>query len=341
MNANSNHIDMNLEQFEFILNKFSKLGITTVMISGGEPCIHPQITKMIETTKKSGFRVGLVTNGTCLNEAIISSVKENDGFIQVSVDALDEESYIKSRGINKLKDMLHNIDLIIENEVEFSLSSTFNDATIKQVQNIVEFALKKNIYTLHFCSLVPSDRCKKNDLKMSNLLDALTYLYHVQIKKFLQIQIGCIESIVRNIIYPNEYPYYCNCMAGKNIEICADGIIMQCGAMYTTNEDKIQNNQNIFNDSDILEKNCFGAVSVCEVDHCKECEIKFICKGGCRAIAYQTYGSLYDKLPICEEMRSIITMIKEDYNNGRMDNYVKYLKLVDSINDSNSQIRYF
>lgn len=341
MNANSNHIDMTLEQFEFILKKFSKLGITTVMISGGEPCIHPQITKMIETARNRGFGVGLVTNGTYINEEIIRSVKANDGFIQVSVDALDEDSYVKSRGSNKLQDLFFNIDLLIGNDINFSLSSTFNDITIKQVQKIVEFALMKKIHTLHFCFLVPSDRCKKNDLKMNNLLDALTYLYHEQIEKYLQIQIGYIETIIRNIIYPNEYPYYCNCMAGKNIEICADGRIMQCGAMYKTCEEEHQCIHNIYDDEDVLEGNCFQAVSVCEVEHCKECEIKYICKGGCRAIAYQTNGSLYDKLPICEEMRYFIDRIREDQRKGKLDNYMKYLKLVDSISDKNSQIRYF
>jgi len=76
--------------------------------------------------------------------------------VQVSVDSVDKENYIQSRGIDRLDSVLHNIKQMLKYDIPISLSNTLNYFTVPRIRQVVEFAMKNSIHTLHFCFLIPS-----------------------------------------------------------------------------------------------------------------------------------------------------------------------------------------
>lgn len=85
-------------------------GVKSVMISGGEPLMHPELKEIIENVKSRGMRIELNTNGFLLHKntwILDSDVDE----IVISIDAPEKNEYHRVRGANKLDLVLDNIRL--------------------------------------------------------------------------------------------------------------------------------------------------------------------------------------------------------------------------------------
>jgi radical SAM protein with 4Fe4S-binding SPASM domain len=346
MNANKDLSSMTFGQFKHVIDCLIEFGIKNIMLSGGEPCLHPDIIPMIQYIAAKGLKIGLVTNGTIINKELVECIFANNVIVQISIDAMDSDNYILSRGIDRLNQVVENIKLLNKNDIIVTMSITLNNATISEVKKVVDFALSNQIHTLHYGFLVPSDRCKENNMTMDQLFDALICLYEVQINKYLHIQIDFVENYVRAIVNKNKNPYYCNSMSCNNMEIQPNGDIYQCGALETIMQKTLEKPINIFNQDNVQIMNRIKSewktIGVYDIPDCKDCNVKYVCKGGCRAIVYQTFGNLYGTQPLCNELQKFISVIIKDYESGKLNSYIKYLGIVDNpLNDNSGYMKYF
>lgn len=69
---------------------------------GGEPMLHPKAVELMEYAKKSGAKIGLITNGSRFTEESSRRLLEvGIDMIEFSVDAADQETYsIVRKGLN-------------------------------------------------------------------------------------------------------------------------------------------------------------------------------------------------------------------------------------------------
>jgi len=69
------------------LDKLAKLGTTAVIISGGEPMMHPDIDKIIARIRKHGMLTCMITNGYLLTrDRILGLNKAGLEYMQISID---------------------------------------------------------------------------------------------------------------------------------------------------------------------------------------------------------------------------------------------------------------
>lgn len=89
---------MKLAVFNKIADEAGKFG-AMIRISGtGEPFLNPYMMDEIEYVKRAGAHVGIITNGSLLDEEKITRIlKAEADAIEFSVDAMDEEHYKKMR----------------------------------------------------------------------------------------------------------------------------------------------------------------------------------------------------------------------------------------------------
>jgi len=92
-----------------ILHEAYTLGVRGVVFKGGgEPALHPELDIIIRKAKTLGFEIGVVTNGTRLNNLAPVYLAMCD-YVRISVDAIDETTRIDIHGVDDFRDLKASI----------------------------------------------------------------------------------------------------------------------------------------------------------------------------------------------------------------------------------------
>lgn len=77
-----------------------------VFEGGGEPTLHPDFNKLVQSAKENNLAVGLITNGTVrLDEVVLRNLE----WIRVSLDASNTDEYLSLKGVDCFERVLSNI----------------------------------------------------------------------------------------------------------------------------------------------------------------------------------------------------------------------------------------
>lgn len=104
------------ELLNLILNEAKKLSIPSIVLSGGEPTLHPRISDIVKKVGMAGFlNIWLITNGFKLNnETLLETITDIPlTCLSVSLDAATPETYKKIRG-GDLNIIERNIELFLK-----------------------------------------------------------------------------------------------------------------------------------------------------------------------------------------------------------------------------------
>ncbi len=97
-NKNSSNFDyrqmLSIESIMSLIADMKRIGVKAVEVTGGgEPLAHKYKYKMFEELFNAGFDVGLVTNGTLLDDDLANLLAPNLTWMRVSIDAATPQSY--------------------------------------------------------------------------------------------------------------------------------------------------------------------------------------------------------------------------------------------------------
>lgn len=96
------------EELYPVFEKFAEYGASSVMVSGGEPTLNPELSQIIDDIHHLGMGVELNTNGTLLAKRYFLYDKSIEALI-VSIDGLSDKDYKAVRGLNKFTEVCQNI----------------------------------------------------------------------------------------------------------------------------------------------------------------------------------------------------------------------------------------
>ena len=339
MDADNGQRGYSIEQFQSILRFLKDAATKTVIFSGGEPCTHPLLPSFIEQASEQGISVGIATNGSIIHQSLIDCFVKNNVFLQISVDTIRDSIFSKVRGKDIVSTISNNIQVLLNQHVPIALSCTLSDINCDYVIEVCEFAKKNNIQTIHFGPLIPTARCNRYNLSFSRYYETCIQLYQYQMSNYLDIRIDIIEELVGLISNMNynlcDTPiYYCNAMAGKNVEIDIEGNVRQCGLIEPQHSFNIFESTNIEPVSSQVYSGVFNVINevpVGDIPLCTRCEYSFVCRGGCRACAFQISGNAYGEIPYCGDIKRLIDVIQNDFRRGKLDNYICFLNLMRKI----------
>lgn len=87
-NFTQNGVDISVSDFKFALDQLK--GVTpAIILSGGEPFLHPEITELIALALNKKFLVTVTTNGTLIGQhkQFLKSAIRNGLFVQITYDS--------------------------------------------------------------------------------------------------------------------------------------------------------------------------------------------------------------------------------------------------------------
>ena len=121
---------MSFETFKKTVDEFYAIGGLKLMISGGEPLLHPQIWEFLEYARKKPFRIVLLTNGLLIGEKEAERLRGLVDEVQVSIDGI--EGHKRLRGVS-VEAAIEAVKRLVKAGVDVSVS------TMVTKYNLAEF----------------------------------------------------------------------------------------------------------------------------------------------------------------------------------------------------------
>jgi len=164
-------ICLTFEDIKGLLNELSEHGKWRISITGGEPLLWKELSRLIELLYNLQFPFSLTTNGNC-NENIITSIPLylwKNGTVHISIDGNSEiHNYLRG------KDSFENALFFMEKIDNFVPKVAVNTVLFTNpeiwIKNLLDILMKRNIHHWSIISPVKNGRWHEIDEKLCTTL---------------------------------------------------------------------------------------------------------------------------------------------------------------------------
>ena len=147
---------------------------TTVILSGGDPLMHPQIDEILSALRGRGLHWAILTNGLVYNDDL-----DGCSYINLSLDGATRETYRRVRGVDTFERVMGNIERYVGRypNVPIMLDSTISTLNMNELPDLLRIAsqlkVEINFQTVHtFDDLMPTNEDWKRILPMATQVQA-------------------------------------------------------------------------------------------------------------------------------------------------------------------------
>lgn len=208
--------DINIEKDLMlkVLNQCKKMGVMTVIFSGGEPMLHPHFCEFLRYAKDLDFNVTILTNLTLLNDEIIEVLKyKHASCVNVSLYSMNSEVHDSITTIKgSYEKTKNNILKLIDNNIPVQINCPIMKQNRDSFSDVIRWGqANKCAVVTDYVIMARSDRTT------DNLENRLT-------KNDLR---GVIEQIAQN-----NYIFKANIENEKPFEAVPEGRV--CGVGLST-----------------------------------------------------------------------------------------------------------
>ncbi|HDS45130.1 MAG TPA: radical SAM protein [Methanomicrobia archaeon] len=210
-------LDMLRAICEDFLNTDFPLPESTIILSGGEPMLHPNFIEACCIVRKLNGHITLSTNGILLSQ-YIHTFQKNDG-IQVSVDG-DEKAHDFIRGKGSYEKAVRALKLLDEYGIRHALSFTINQANKHCTDHIIDLCVETGASTLNFNIYQPVRESNLKSIRYMEWIELRKYVSKRTERKGIYLPEGCIEGgciarILGLSVLPNGT--YWDCSRHQNV----------------------------------------------------------------------------------------------------------------------------
>lgn len=199
---------------DFLDTKFPPLK-REIILSGGEPLLHPNFAEICEFVRKLVGSVRLSSNGILIPR-YIHTFKRHDG-IQISVDG-NKEVHDFIRGEGSYEKAINALYLLDEYEINHGIGFTLNRLNLKCVDHVIDLCIETGSRMLNLNIFHPINNSPNNSL------EAVTFKEWVGVRDYaikraekegisiptLCIEKGCIAGVLGLSVLPDGTYWDCS-----------------------------------------------------------------------------------------------------------------------------------
>lgn len=269
-----------------IISDYSKIANgSRITISGGEPTTHIDFDKIIKKCYDLGLEINLLTNGTLLSRDKADNLARYITSVQISIDGFSEESNSLIRGRGNFQKALDCVDAFTSNGVETSIAITPSlkllESCAAEYINFARMILSKynEKVEVRFAEALSSGRNVSPTLQSNSKYSSIVNDIQKEIYGEQFDLISFIEQMKDDIILDN-------CMFGT-MTIASNGDVFFCpdvGSLTPVANIRTTSFNNIYTKSLVAERN----TKIHLLRPCNECDLIYICGGGCRTENFPT-----------------------------------------------------
>ncbi len=208
-----------------LINRLKELGVLSIILTGGEPLMHPDFDQMMITLSQH-FKIGVVTTLYKYSE-VLETIPT---WVKISLDSVEPENYAKIKGVppKMLSLVLKNMERLYQNKSDdmilgTQLVITEDNNTISQVEKI--YARVKN-----FCDYL--------QLRPLEMLEDYSYSPETyQMLDYINTNYESVtisEKFYTNVIYEKCYAKWTQLLitTGSDVMICCNRVHEKVANLY-------------------------------------------------------------------------------------------------------------
>ena len=279
--------NITVAQIEEIINTFTRYGLQRILISGGEPCLHPDFNDMLGLADRYPMlSFGVVTNGSIHSDKLISAVNSGKVTLQVSLDGSCENVNSRTRGIgnfHKTSEFLNVLDnketllkMVVSKNNIGDVADFYHLAVSKNCTPEFGFVTRRGNANTGWDSLALSGKEKLETIKTIESLNA-----EHQLEAFLPLCAG-------------QCPYS-DKMQDLTLCIVTNGTIQPC-SLLSGNEHSLGNvfsfDENTFCER-MSQIAALAKERLSSDFNCLRCMLRDSCNKGCIGAAYANCGDVF------------------------------------------------
>lgn len=300
----SRHPRLTLVEYKQLVDDLCDLSSgLSVTITGGEPLLNPLWQPVSAYCKGKGCEMLLLTNGTLITEQNAQFIKETFDLVTLSIDGPTGETHRLTRGDN-FDQVMHAADILEHHGIDYTLSMTVTRLNIDQVEAMAQQFGGR----LSYAPLFPVSDVANDELSITGqqYYDALAGAFGVNPLSY------CERSLDVSKHQQNH-----KCAIGDNeISISPTGDVYPCQLLhldqFLAGNVHQRSIKDIYRDSPAL-KRC-ASLDVDTIEKCRECAIRYICGGACRARGYYETGDVASSGDFCDyELNAFLDGIVKIY----------------------------
>lgn len=116
----------------YVFTPAKNLGTSFINFSGGEFLLRKDAIEMLDVANKMGFKIGISSNGSLLNQKTVTELKKmlgNNLLISLGINSFDEEN--KATRYREIEFFNEKLNLLLENNVNVNISATMGSFNCK------------------------------------------------------------------------------------------------------------------------------------------------------------------------------------------------------------------
>jgi radical SAM protein with 4Fe4S-binding SPASM domain len=151
--------ELSTTQAKIVLDDLAQFGVPSVLFSGGEPLMRPDLFEIIHYAVERGLRAVISTNGTLISADVAKKIKQHRvSYVGISLDGIGHIND-KFRGVSgAFERAVEGIKNCQDAGVRIGLRLTLTKRNVQDLESLFEFFEAGKIERACFYHFVPSGR---------------------------------------------------------------------------------------------------------------------------------------------------------------------------------------
>lgn len=151
--------ELNWEQMQNVVHDLADYKIPSLLLSGGEPLIHPRFFDLVNLASSLGLKLTISTNGTLITPEKAAMLKAaNVAYVGISLDGIGKVHDEFRRKEGAFDAAVRGFRNCHEVGQKTGLRLTLTRHTVDNIEQILDFIEQQEIQRVCFYHLVPSGR---------------------------------------------------------------------------------------------------------------------------------------------------------------------------------------
>ena len=184
--------ELSTDDINRVMDDLKSFGVPVLILSGGEPLLHPDIFNISRRAKKMGFYVGLSTNGTLINRENISEISDiNYDYVGISIDGTRNTHDRFRHKQGAFDASMGAIRLCRDHDIKVGLRFTMttdNAHELPALLSLMEYEGVDKFYLSHLNYAGRGNRNRRDDVSHDISRYALNRLFHACWSDIIQLK---------------------------------------------------------------------------------------------------------------------------------------------------------